>query len=65
MGSATRFQMRTRWSRDRAGEALVMLLWGEKALSIRNSASLLIFNFIFAKNVSTLLVVVKLERSRL
>lgn len=53
MGSATRFQMRTRWSRDRAGEALVILLGvkggGKKALSIRNSVGLLIFNFIFCQ----------------
>lgn len=64
MGSATQFQMRTRRSRDRVGKALV-ILWGEgeKALSIRNSVGLLIFNFIFAKNISTLVVVVKLERS--
>lgn len=43
--------------------SLSHIIGGEKALSIRNSVGLLIFNFIFAKNVSTLVVVVKLEPS--
>lgn len=37
--------------------------WGGEALSIRHSVGVLIFNFIFAKNVSALVVVFKLEQS--
>lgn len=36
---------------------------GGEALSIRHSVGVLIFNFIFAKNVSALVVVFKLEQS--
>lgn len=50
-------------SRRRSLSHIIGVGGGEKkALSIRNSVGLLIFNFIFAKNVSTLVVVVKLER---